>query len=98
MGGRCQGRRRPSNGGAAMDETTWRTCRSPELLLGFLSGRASERKWRLFACACCRRIWDLVWEDEPRAAVEAGEALADGLLDQQTLEQARLAARQCWEE
>lgn len=40
--------------------------------------RVSERKIRLFACACCRRAWDWL-DDESRSLVLLGERLADGL-------------------
>jgi hypothetical protein len=39
-----------------MTEQEWLECSDPEKLLRFLKGRAGERKLRLFACACCRRI------------------------------------------
>ena len=45
----------------------------PALLLTFLRDKASDRKLRLFACACCRLLWRLLTEDGGRARVEAVE-------------------------
>lgn len=42
--------------------------------------KTSTRKVRLFCCACCRRVWDWLGTDANRAAVEAAERAADGLL------------------
>jgi hypothetical protein len=42
--------------------------------------RTSTRKARLFLCACCRRVWGWLGPDANRAAVEAAERAADGLM------------------
>src|ERR671936_664653 len=46
-------------------------------MLDFLRGKASERKLRLFACTCSRRVWHVLNEAR-RAAVEVAERYADG--------------------
>jgi hypothetical protein len=63
-----------------MTESDWATCREPQLMLAFVRerGRASDRKLRLFACACCRRIWQLLPDEPCRRAVELSEQYADG--------------------
>jgi hypothetical protein len=66
-----------------MTEREWLACTDPSTMLEFLRGRASDRKLRLFACACVRRVWHLIlpqdYEDW-RHAVEKAEEHADGLL------------------
>ena len=54
-----------------MTQQEWLGCNAPDLMLTYLTAAASDRKLRLFACACCRRIWDLLPEGASRCAVEA---------------------------
>jgi hypothetical protein len=58
-------------------------------MLAFVRSRVSDRKLRLFACACCRRVWDLLTDDRCRRAVVVAEAFADGRADAEDLEAAR---------
>jgi hypothetical protein len=62
-----------------MTEEQWQVCTNPWRMLDFLSGKASDRKLRLFECACCRRIWHLLTDDNARRGVEIAEYYADGL-------------------
>jgi hypothetical protein len=61
-----------------MTEQQWLDCTDPTPMLELLRGKVSERKWRLLACACCRRVWHLLRDPRHRAAVVAAERLADG--------------------
>jgi len=67
-----------------VDEAEWLTCNDPEPMLEFVRGKLSERKLRLFACACCRRIEHLLTKDG-RKAIRAAERFADGLLGSEEL-------------
>ena len=61
-----------------MVERDWVASLHPLSMLEHLAGAASDRKLRLFACACCRRIWDLLHHEACRKAVDIAEKFAEG--------------------
>jgi anti-anti-sigma regulatory factor len=71
-----------------MNETTWLECDDVRLAFSFLRGRASDRKHRLFACACARRTWALLRHPWSRKVIEIAEQCAE--------QQARLTQLQNW--
>lgn len=77
-----------TSGETTVTEEEWLKCTDPAPMLGFLRGKASERKLRLFACACCRRVWALLTE-ENRHAVLVAERAADSLVSADELKTAR---------
>ena len=76
-----------------MTEAEWLACTDPQTMLDSLRGKASDRKLRLFACACCRRAWHLLTREQPRAAVATAERYADGLAGPEELRQGWSAVR-----
>lgn len=70
-----------------MTEEEWRNAAEPAPLLKFLQTRrlhtrkTVRRKLRLFACACCRRVWDFLgevargWVCEAEGLTDRGQAL-----------------------
>jgi hypothetical protein len=65
-----------------MTEDEWNDSTEPQKMIEALraSGRATERKLRLVAVACCRRVWHLLTDSKWRKAVEVAELYADGLV------------------
>jgi hypothetical protein len=61
-----------------MTEADWLTATDPRPMLEFLRWKASDRKLRLFAAACCRGAWDRLKYAPLRRAVEVIEQIADG--------------------
>src|SRR5262245_28538518 len=66
-----------------MTEAEWLDCANPRPMLEAAGGRLNQRQFRLFATACCRRIWGLMSDDLCRRAVEVAERFADGRADEQ---------------
>jgi hypothetical protein len=70
---------RPQYGGN-VNEAEWLACEEPRAMLEFARHKVSRRKYRLFACVCCRRAPDADPRDERgEAALALAERLADGL-------------------
>ena len=63
-----------------MTESEWFACTDPQPMLEFLQDQASNRKFRLFGCACCRRVWQLLKDESSRTMVEEADWIADRTL------------------
>jgi hypothetical protein len=77
-----------------MKDADWLTCTEVRRMLPAVRHRLSERKLRLLACGCCRRVWRLLRSERSRRAVALAERYADGLADRHRLFQASEEARQ----
>ena len=73
-----------------MTEQDWLASEDPAVMLAYLDRRhpetahvpiigLSDRKLRLFACACCRQVWHLLTDERSRKAVEFMEGWDDSL-------------------
>ena len=69
-----------------MTEAAWLACTDPRPMLEFLRDQASDRKLRLFACGCCRHVWDWLGEKSRHAIAMRSEA---------TVSKAQECARAC---
>jgi hypothetical protein len=62
-----------------MNETTWRSTTTERIwMLEHVRALATHRQFRLFGCACLRRVGDRL-SPEAQLAVERAERLAEGL-------------------
>jgi hypothetical protein len=63
------------------------------------AAKGDDRKFRLFSCACCRRIWDRIPEQCNRDAVVAVEDFLEGYVSAQELQEALCASSRVeWKE
>ena len=69
-----------------MTQDEWDRCTDPGKMLELLRGKVSDRKLRLFAVACCRRIWHRLAGDRSQRLVEASEQVLEGVLDKDGFE------------
>jgi len=53
-----------------MTEAEWLTCTEPTPMLDYLRDWANDRKYRLIACGCCRRLWSLLKDVRSRQGIE----------------------------
>src|SRR5262245_58217806 len=75
-----------------MNETEWLSCLDPAGMLDYLGSRATDRKLRLFACACVRRYWHRLIYRIPRDAVQLAERFAEGEVELPEVDQMRQQA------
>ena len=61
-----------------MTEEEWLSGHDMLRMLDIAYESVSNRKLRLFACACCRRFYNLLSTDAARVALETSEEVADG--------------------
>lgn len=76
-----------------MTEQEWLECSDSKRMLDFLRGKVSERKLVLFACACCRRVWNILTDERSRNGVVVRELYEDGVVTTYEVEAAADAAR-----
>ncbi len=75
-----------------MTEAEWLKETDPTPMLEFLRGKASDRKLRLFAVACCRRHWHLLNRDVLRPGLKVIERYANNKANDRELEATHLTA------
>src|SRR4051794_7173756 len=61
-----------------MTEAEWLAATDPKPILEFLRVKAADRKLRLFACACCRKVQALCRQEWADSGIELAERMADG--------------------
>jgi hypothetical protein len=68
-----------------MTEAEWLSLADPAPALEYVSSMASDRKLRLWACACVRRIEPLIPHELGHKALEVVERYVDGLADERAV-------------
>lgn len=81
-----------------MIESDWMTSKKPQAMLKAIREKISDRKLRLFACACVRQVWHLLADVRSRTAVETAERFADGsAADSDLVTDRSVAWRAAWD-
>jgi hypothetical protein len=76
-----------------MTEAEWMASTDPAAMLEAVRARASERKLRLFAIACGRRIWHRILAPRVRQAIEVAERFAEGRADPEEFQRSAATIR-----
>jgi hypothetical protein len=71
-----------------MTEAEWLASREVGGMLAFADRHLSQRRRRLFAAACCRRVWHLLDDARCHAAVALAERCADEAVSEEELGEA----------
>jgi hypothetical protein len=84
-------------------EEQWLSAEGPDDLLSYLKQHrvitrvpGGRRRLALFACACCRLVWELFDDEASRRAVEVSERAAEGQASRQELAAAEDEAEAVW--
>ncbi|HEV3386415.1 MAG TPA: hypothetical protein VG097_16450 [Gemmata sp.] len=80
-----------------MTEEDWLACSNPMPMLEFVHDRASQRKLRLFAVACCHTVLHWLIDKRSLKAVEVAEAFVDGKATEDDLRRAMIRAHRASE-
>jgi hypothetical protein len=90
-----------------MTDAEWFDCTDPAPMLEFLRGKASDRKLRLFSCACCGRLdyalaaqvaassWCEEWDQLSRSILDAWERRLEGQATDAETDAAERRANSC---
>jgi hypothetical protein len=76
-----------------MTEVEWWASDNPQELLQHVGPRATEEKQRLFACACCRRVFHFLTRPAIQDAIHTAERFALGMATKEDLRTGWLAVR-----
>jgi hypothetical protein len=77
-----------------MTEQQWPAAVNAQKMIVALSGKGSERLWRLFAVACARRVEQVMRDERSRNALAVAERFADGAATTGELNAARVHAEE----